>query len=265
MKMSSPVKVKPTSLRRVPDLMASAAMIQPGRPSFGPLQQIVDARLADVGTRALEQQGGFQRSHGQIFGADLHDPALGAQPCRWQRHVGAGGERELPAGREAQGELGDREQALLVRHRLGMVEQHGDGRLHRGDGGHEPGDRGDAGARGGQCPEDRRVDRLDPVQRNGKRAQQHDRVVVPVVAGDPGHARADSLGPLRHERGLAIPGRGDHGDDRRLARRPAGRPGPSARRSRDGPPGGGTSTRAARSRASAPPGDDRQRPRKAHP
>ena len=61
-----------------------------------------------------------------------------------------------------------------------------------------------------------RVDRLDPVQRNRERAQQHDGVVVPVVAGDPGHARADPFGPLRHERGLAVAGRGDHGDDRCL-------------------------------------------------
>ena len=100
------------------------------------------------------------------LGADLHDPALSAQPGRWQRHTGARRQREPPAGREAQGELGDRVQALLVRYRLRMIEHHSDRPLHRGDGGHEPGDDGDAGARGGQRPEYRRVDRLDPVQRH---------------------------------------------------------------------------------------------------
>ena len=114
-----------------------------------------------------------------------------------------------------QSELGDHVQALLVRYRLYMVEHHGDRLVHRGDSGHEPGDDDDVGARGRQRPEYRRVDRFDPVQRDRESAQQRNRVVIFFAAGDPGQARPDPLGPLRQERCLAVPRRGDHRDDRR--------------------------------------------------
>jgi hypothetical protein len=68
--------------------------------------------------------GRIQRSHREVVGGDLKYPALCAQARRRQGQFGARSQRELPARREAQRELGDRVQALPARYCLGMVEQH---------------------------------------------------------------------------------------------------------------------------------------------
>ena len=190
--------------------------VQPGRPALGALDEFAGARHIGLHTCALKQRGCFLGAHRQIVGADLDDPALNAQACRRQRHFGARSQRELPSKRKVQGKLGYGVQAPFVRDRLDMVEHQGDRQTHRCDRGHEFGDDGDTGARGGQRPEHRRVNRFDPVQRNREGTQQNDGVVVSVIAGDPRHARPDPFGPLGQERCLAITGWGDDGDDRRL-------------------------------------------------
>ena len=119
--------------------------VQPGWPPFSPLQEIPEAGLVGLDSCSLQQRVRLRRCHGQVIGGDLEYPALSTQPRRRQRHDGARRQRKLPARRQVQGELGDRIQALLVRDRLGVVEQYSHGRRHRGDGGHEAGDAGDIG------------------------------------------------------------------------------------------------------------------------
>jgi hypothetical protein len=99
-----------------------------------------------------------------------------------------------------------------------MVEYHGHGRPGQGDSGDEPGHHGDVGARGSQRREYFRVDGPDAVKGDRKSTEQNDRIVVSVVAGQPGHLGTDPFRPLRQDRCLAVAGRGDRGDDRRPGR-----------------------------------------------
>ena len=186
--------------------------IQPRWPAFGPLQEITKARLTGLDSCPLQQGARLQRSHRQVVSGHLKNPALSAQPRRRQRHDSTRRQPELPPTRQAQGEFRDRVQALPVRYRLGMVEQHSHRRLDRGHRRHELRDHSDLSARGGQRRENRRVDRPDPVQRNRKGTQQHDGIVVVFVAGQPRDTRSDPFSPLRHQRRLAVAGRGGHGN-----------------------------------------------------
>ena len=61
--------------------------------------------------------------------------------------------------------------------------------------------------------EDRRVQRLDAIKGRGQVAEEHDRVVVEVVDGQPGRLARPVGGPLREQRRLAIAGRRDDGDE----------------------------------------------------
>ena len=57
-------------------------------------------------------------------------------------------------------------------------------------------------------------DRFDAVDRGRDVAQEHDRVVVSPVERDPRERTRISLGPLRQQRRLAVPGGRDHGRER---------------------------------------------------
>jgi hypothetical protein len=65
---------------------------------------------------------------------------------------------------------------------------------------------------GGEDPEALRIDRLDPVQRDGDVGQQHDRVVVTLLDRDPTHRVALIFARLGEQGGLAVAGWGDDTD-----------------------------------------------------
>jgi hypothetical protein len=98
-----------------------------------------------------------------------------------------------------------------------MIQDQGNGSGHHRQGSRDPGhDRGRRpGARCGQGPEDARVDRLDPIQRDREVGQQHRGIVVALVHREPTHPGALALGPLGQQGRFAVTGRSDHRDDRR--------------------------------------------------
>jgi hypothetical protein len=90
--------------------------VQPGRPSFCPLQKIAKAGLIGLDSCSPQQRVRFRRSHGQVARGDLENPALSAQPRRRQRHGGARCQRELPARRRRRANS-----AIVLRHCLFVI------------------------------------------------------------------------------------------------------------------------------------------------
>ena len=72
--------------------------------------------------------------------------------------------------------------------------------------------------RAGQRVEHLGRERLDPVNRGRDVAQEHHGVVVSPVERDPRERTRIGLGPLRKQGRLAVPGRRDHGRERRARR-----------------------------------------------
>ena len=105
---------------------------------------------------------------------------------------------------------------------------------------------------------DRRVDRLDPIDRGRKVREEDARVVVEVVEGEPRDGSVLARGPLGEDDGLAVSGRRDDGDDRGpgLGRQQAGEPGrarpsPGATRAGAASPRRAGRTAEARTRVTA--------------
>ena len=216
MNRSSPVKAGLTAVRGPPAFTASAARYRPtGQPSVR-LDELVDVGVGQPDTGALEQGLRLVAVHGQLAGPDLGHLPLRPEQGHRQRRSASGHDHQLGPSGEVHRQLGHRVKACLVVEQLQVVQDEGDRVRHRREGGREPGHHGGRGrhARGGQGGEDPRVDRLDPVEGHGDVGQQHDRVVVATVDRDPGHAASLALGPLGHERRLAVAGWGDDGDDR---------------------------------------------------
>ena len=195
---------------RATGLQGERGEIQPNRPSFGAIEQLLHLGVGELHTERIEQRSPFRSRHHEIVDTDLHDVAAGAKPCHGERWFGAGPERQPRAGREMEGELGDRVEALVVLERLDVVEDE-DGLLHprhrrceaRGEGGH----RGTAA--GSQHV---RSDGVDPIEGGGGVGHQPPEIIVVPVDREPREASRVTPRPFGQERRLAVARR--RGDDR---------------------------------------------------
>ena len=217
MNRSSPVNASPTVRRGPPALQGQRGQVQPDRPPLGPPDQLVDLRVGEPDTGRLQQGPRLLPVHRQLADPDLHHLALSAQQRHRQRRRAPGGQRQLrprgkpqrPARRPRPGTPGSRATP--------------GGRGPGQPAGSSPRPRTPTGAprwprprRPGEARawNDPRVDRLDPVQRDGDVGQQHHRVVVALVDRDPSHPVPLARAPLGQQGRLAVAGRGDDTDDR---------------------------------------------------
>ena len=75
-------------------LQVKSRQVQPGRPPLGPPVQPGHLILTQRQLRMTQQRGRLLTGERQIGGADLQDPALGAQPRDAQRRLGPAGQRQ---------------------------------------------------------------------------------------------------------------------------------------------------------------------------
>ncbi len=190
--------------------------VQPGRPALGPPVQPGHLILGQRHLSVAQQRRRLLTGQRQIPGADLQDPALGAQPRHPQRRLGPPRQRQPRAGRHMIGQHRQRGAAFGVVQRVHVIQDQRDRRGHRPECGSEPGDdrAGHRARRGGQRVEHPSVDRLDRVQRFRDIGQQDLRIVVPFVDRHPRERLAIALGPLRKQRRLPVTRRRDHRDNR---------------------------------------------------
>ena len=117
-------------LSRAAGLQRERREVQPDRPSFGAVEQLVHLGVGELHAGGIEQRAPFESRHRELVDTDLYDVTAGAKPRHGERWFGARPEREPRAGREVEGKLGDRVEALVVLERLDVVEDEDDGLLH---------------------------------------------------------------------------------------------------------------------------------------
>ena len=210
--------------------------IQPDRPSLGPPVQFRHLIGVQRHLRRAEQRGRLVAGQRQVSGADLGDPALGAQPRDPQRRLVPPGQRQPRAARHMIGQHRQRGPASGVVQRVHIIQDEHHRRRHRGERRPQPRDHhaGHRTGRGRQRVEHPPADRLHRIERFGHVGEQHLRVVICLVDRHPGERLPVALGPLRQQRGLPVAGRRDHRHDRTAViarqpvdqRRPGDRPGP---------------------------------------
>ena len=193
--------------------------VQGDRPALGPPQELLQVDPAEVDRPVLQERAGLGRVHGQVPGADLHHPPLGAQAGQRERRLAPAGDRQLRSPREVLDQAGHGVQAGPVLQQVDVVE-HEHGRLPgRGQRRPEPGKDGvDRRARVVLQLQRAPVGRRDLVAGGDEVPQQDRGVVVTPVDGQPCERPLVALGPLRQQRRLPVAG---WGDDRRH-RHPAG-------------------------------------------
>ena len=198
---------------RAASLHGQRGQVQPGRPSLGALDEDMNLLARKLNPGPAQQRGRLPVAHGQLVRSNFDDAALRPQAGRRQRQDVPGGDSELRPCWHGQGKFRDGVETFLIGDRLGVVDDDGHRLADRPQGGDEEGDDGWARARRGEGAENRRADPLNPVQSHGQVGEEDGGVVVVVVGGQPRQARPSRLGPLRHERGLAVAGGRHHGDD----------------------------------------------------
>ena len=213
--------------------------VQPGRPSLGPLVQRRHVVLAQRHLRPAQQRGRLLAGQRQVTGADLEEPALGAQPRDPQRRLVPARQHQPRAAGHVIGQHRHRAPAFGVVQQVHVIEHQRHRRGHRPERRPQPRhDRtGHRAHRRGQRLEHRTADRLYLVQRRRHVAEQHLGVVVSLIDRHPGEGVAIALGPLRQQRRLAVSRwRGNRHNRRTVItrqpfdqRRPANRPGPGHR------------------------------------
>ena len=117
-------------LPRAAGLQCERREVQPDRPSFGAVEQLVHLGVSELHAGGIEQRAPLESRHRELVDTDLYDVSAGAKPRHGERWLGARPEREPRAGREVECKLGDRVEALVVLERLDMVEDEDDGLLH---------------------------------------------------------------------------------------------------------------------------------------
>ena len=80
---------------------AQRGKIQPGRPPLGPLLQLRQVIIIERDARVARQQRRLIAGERQVTGADLQDPALGAQPRDAKRRQGLAREHQRRAVRDS--------------------------------------------------------------------------------------------------------------------------------------------------------------------
>ena len=202
---------------RTPFPQRQRRQVQPCWPSLGPPVQLSHVILAERDPRLAQQRRRLGKSQRQVAGADLHDPALGAQPRNRQRRRVPSGQHQLRAVRHMAGQHRHRGPAFGVVQHVHVVKDQRHRQGHRRQRRSQPRHHraGHRAARGGQRVEYPLVDRLDRIERFGDVGEQDLRVVVPFVQRHPGEGLAVALGPLRQQRRLPVPGRRHHRHDRK--------------------------------------------------
>ncbi len=215
-------RTRPAMGHRCEDEQRRPSLRAPGQPR----QHILRDRTAEV----ADELEGLLPVHGQLRGADLDERAI--RPPAGDRQVDRcpTGDGDLRAGRQVVDELGERVEARSIGDPMRVVDDHQQ-RRPGGGRGHELADR--RARRQGTRPdrrEDVGIERRDAVERRGEVAEQHDRIVVTVVRGQPGD-RLPLGAALREHARLAISRRCDDQDDALLAggSKPAQQPRPAHR------------------------------------
>ena len=141
-------------------------------------------RPGRVDVAELEQGAGLAVVHGQVLGADLHHPPLGAQAGQRQGRLAPAGDGQLRPLREVVDQPGHGVQAVQVLQQVDVVE-------HDARPAARPLDRADpsrgrtastaAAPRASTASSRSPVDRLDPVEGGGEVPEQDGRVVVAPV------------------------------------------------------------------------------------
>ena len=190
--------------------------VQPGRPPFGPLVQLRQVTVVQRHLSITQQQSRLRAGQRQITGADLGDPALGAQPRHPKRRLVPPRQRQPRPGRDVIGQHRQRRPARGVVQQVHVIEDQRNRRGHRRERRPQPWHHraGHRTRRGPERVEHLPADRLHPVQRLRDIAEQHLRVIVPVIHRHPRNRRAVALGPLRQQRRFPIARRGDDRHDR---------------------------------------------------
>ena len=199
-------------------LDGQCGQVEPGRPALRPLDELMQLAGSEVYARARHQRQRLRAVHREICHADFEKFAVGAQAPDGQRHRTARRNGELPAGRQTHGELGDRLLTLDVRDGLRMVDHHRDRGGDRADGSDEPGNNRNA-RRGRRHPEAHLTGRRHPAECGSEVGEQHDRIVVMIVAGQPRHPGATLVRPLGEHRSLPVSGGRNYRDHRYGRRR----------------------------------------------
>ena len=104
--------------------------VQPYRPSFGAVEQLVHLGVSELNASGVEHLAPLQYRHGELFDSDLYDVSAGAKPRHREWWLRARPKCEPRAGRKVERKLGDRVEALVVLERLDMVEDEVDRLVH---------------------------------------------------------------------------------------------------------------------------------------
>ena len=209
---------RPSTRTRAARVHRQRRQVQPGRPSLGPLDELIDVDIAEFDLRAAEQRPGLIGVHRQIPGRDLDHPALRSQARHREGQLLLRADRQRRTTGQPHRQLGHDVSARTIRERLGLVEHHDDRRFPRRQRADQTADISDAPTPRPQRPQHRRIDALDPIQGHRQIRQQHRRIVVAVIQRDPGDAGPQAGGPLRQQRRLAVTG-GRHDGHQRVPRR----------------------------------------------
>ena len=221
---------------RRPGLNRQRRQVQAGRPSFRSLGQLGDLAGVEHDTRRSKQQRGFVLVQPELSDADLAHRALHPPAGEGQGRLLSARDRDLRAGRDVPGELGEHVLTGRIGDSVEIVQRQHQrlltGRRTRRRHGGRVSTRSIHPAR--TTHRARQATRLDPVDRSGDRAQQHQCVVVSSVERDPGERTRVGLRPAREQRRLAVPGGGDDDGDGNARRDTAVRSDPSSPRCRAG-------------------------------
>ena len=117
-------------LPRATGFQCECGKVQPDRPSFGAVEQLVHLGVSKLYAGGIEQRAPLESRHRELVDTDFHDVTAGAKPRHGKRRFGARSEREPRAAREVERKFGDRVEALIVLQRLDVVEDEDDGFLH---------------------------------------------------------------------------------------------------------------------------------------
>ena len=191
--------------------------VQAGRPSFRSLGQLGDLAVVELDSRASSSNPASCSSSRRSA-----TPISCTEPCARQRPSGSAGSSLLaiaicePAGTYRNSAASTSRQAgLATACRSSSTSTSGRSSAASAlpTTGNACGPGGSAWA--GQRFEHLGRDRLDAVNRGRDVAQEHDGVVVSAVERDPRERTRIGLGPSCEEGRLAVPGRRDHGRERR--------------------------------------------------
>jgi len=117
--------------QRTPVPQRQRRQVQPGRPSLGPLVQLSHLLRAQADPRPTQQRCRLRHRKRQVAGADLQDPARGAQPRHRQRRRVPPGQHQLRAIRHVVGQYRQRGPALCAVQHVHVVQHQHYRRGHR--------------------------------------------------------------------------------------------------------------------------------------